>query len=403
MKYILILGDGMADRPVPQLGGKTPLQYANIPHIHALAKNGQVGLVKTIPDNISPGSDVANLSVMGYDPTVYYTGRSPLEAVSIGIDLAESDITFRCNLVTLSDDEAFEHKTMVDYSADEISTPEAQLLVCAIKQAFDNEVMCYYKGISYRHCLVWQNGSLNITLTPPHDISDQPILNYLPKGEGQQALLDMMKKSHDLLKNHPVNLARIALGLRPANAIWLWGQGSKPTLPSFYEKFGMHGVMISAVDLLKGIGIAAGLKNIDVPGATGNIHTNFKGKAQAVIDALKQGADFVYLHMEAPDECGHRGEIQNKVKSIELIDQEVVAFLKPQLDKMNEPYKILFLPDHATPLCTRTHSSEPVPFLIYESASEKAPCNLSYTEEDAQKSTLYFDKGHLLINYFLSN
>ena len=400
MKYVVILGDGMADYPMPQLDNKTPLQKANKPNIDALAKKAVVGLVQTIPQGIPPGSDAANLSVMGYNPQIYYTGRSPLEAVSIGIELKETDVALRCNLVNLSEaEDNYIDKTMVDYSSDEISTDESRILIEAVNEAFKNDAFTFYPGISYRHCLVWNNGKTGLGLTPPHDISEKKITEYLPK-EPSGLLLDMMKRSYDILKDHPINKARRERGLRPANSIWLWGEGKKPALSSFKEKYNISGAMISAVDLLKGIGICAGLESIDVEGATGNIHTNFIGKANEAVKAIDSGKDFVYVHVEAPDECGHRYEIENKVKSIELIDSQV---LKPILDglKKYDEYRILILPDHPTPLSLRTHTSEAVPFLIYDSTKPVESPASSYDEFEAKKSGVLIPEGYKLMDYFI--
>lgn len=400
MKYVLILGDGMADYPVPQLGNKTPLQYANKPNIDFLAQNGEVGIVKTIPEGIPPGSDAANLSVMGYDPQKYYTGRSPLEAVSMGIELSDTDVALRCNLVTLSQDESYSDKIMIDYSSDEISTEESKELIAEVNNRLKTDSITFYPGISYRHCMVWENGSLGLNLTPPHDILDKKITEYLPSNNSQ-IIMDLMLKSYDILKDHPVNRARISRGLRPANSIWLWGEGKKPFLPIFLEKYKLKGSVISAVDLIKGIGLLAGLNNVDVKGATGNIHTNFSGKAQAALDELESGRDFVYLHVEAPDECGHRYEIENKVKSIEIIDNLIVGPILKALEKY-EDYKIMILPDHPTPLSLRTHTSDPVPFLIYQKTKNIKSGIDSYDEEQALKTGLVIREGHKLMDYFLS-
>lgn len=403
MKYILILADGMADWPVPSLGGKTPLETAQLPNVNALARKGTVGLVQTVPEGIAPGSDVANLSVLGYDPKECYTGRSPLEAISIGVPLAEEDVTFRANVVTLSEDEPYAEKTMIDYSSDEITTEEARELIASLKEAFDNDTLMLHSGISYRHLLVWHGGVLGTDLTPPHDISDRKVTDYLPKGEGAEVLLPLMEKSYEILKNHPVNEARRARGLRPANSLWLWGAGTKPRLQNFTEKTGHHGTMISAVDLLKGIALGSGMESIDVPGATGNIDTNFKGKAEAALDAFSRGQDFVYLHMEAPDECGHRGEAENKVKSLELIDREVVGPIWEALKKSGEPFKLLFMPDHPTPLEIRTHVRDAVPFLLYDSEGTDAPFGRAYTEANAKESGIFVEKGHTLLDEFLKS
>ncbi len=399
MKYVVILGDGMADYPMPELDNKTPLQYAKKPTIDMLASKGTVGLVRTVPEGIAPGSDAANLSVMGYNPKVYYTGRSPLEAVSMGLELSPTDVALRCNLVHLSEDESeYSDKTMIDYSSDEISTAESKVLIEAVNDALKTQDINFYPGISYRHCMVWSNGKTDLGCTPPHDISDKKITDYLPKEESG-LLLNLMKKSYEILKDHPVNQARKARGLRTANSIWLWGEGKKPALSSFQEKYNKTGAMISAVDLLKGIGICAGLDSIDVEGVTGNIDTNFIGKANAAIKALEDGKDFVYVHVEAPDECGHRYEIENKVKAIELLDSQIV---KPILDGISKfDYRVLVLPDHPTPLRLRTHTSEPVPFIIYDSTDEIQSPAKSYDEFEAKKSGVYVDDGYTLMDLFI--
>ena len=403
MKYIVILGDGMSDYPVEELGGKTPLEVAKKPTIDYMCAHGEVGLVKNVPENLSPGSDVANLAAMGYDPQKYYSGRSPLEAVSIGVDMKDTDIVFRCNVVNVTEEEEnYEDKIITDHSADEISTEEARELVEAIEEAFGNDIFKFYPGVSYRHALVWDKGPYDFTLTPPHDILERRIGDYMPKGEGAELIYDMMKKSYDILNNHPVNIKRAERGLKKANSIWIWGEGKKPLLDSFFNKFGKKGSVISAVDLIKGIAICAGMESIDVEGATGNVHTNFDGKAKAAIDALKSGSDYVYIHMEAPDECGHRHEVENKVKSIELIDEKVVKFVKETLERDGIEYKMLILPDHPTPLCLRTHTRDAVPFIIYDSTNEKNSGIDSYTENNAAKSNIVVNEGHTLIDRLFS-
>ncbi|MDP4093602.1 MAG: cofactor-independent phosphoglycerate mutase [Bacillota bacterium] len=400
MKYVVVLGDGMADYPVPQLENKTPLQYAKKSNIDYLAQHGEVGMVKTIPDGIPPGSDAANLSVLGYSPLKYYTGRSPLEAVSMGIELSAQDVSFRCNLVNLSDEENYEDKTMIDYSSDEISTEESRQLIEEVNRRFKNSSIQFYPGISYRHCMVWRNGPEKYKLTPPHDISERKIKDYLPLGETGRILLNMMIKSSSFLKDHPVNKSRIARGLRPANSIWLWGEGKKPAISSFFDKYSVKGSVISAVDLIKGIGICAGMKSIDVEGATGNVNTNFLGKAQAALKELESGSDFVYVHVEAPDECGHRYEIENKVKSIELIDEKIVGTLLKGLDRYDD-YRIMVLPDHPTPLSLRTHTREPVPFIIYQKSKEKSSGVQGYDEAQASGTGLFLDEGYKLMDRFI--
>lgn len=400
MKYIVVLGDGMADYPIQTLGGKTPLQYAKKPNIDALAKQSEIGLCRTVPEGFKPGSDVANLSVMGYNPKDCYTGRSPLEAVSIGIDLAATDVTLRCNLVTLTDEEAYEDRRMLDYSAGEISTQEARELITYLKKHFDSERFTLYSGVAYRHCLVVKNGVTGNDLTPPHDITDKPIRDHLPKGPLGEKYLDIMKRSAELLRSHPINKARIAAGKRPANSVWFWGEGTKPSLENFQTKFGKKGGVISAVDLVKGIGILAGMKIIDVPGATGNYDTNFAGKAQCALDELLGGLDFVYIHMEAPDECGHQGDIAHKVYSIEQIDEKVVKRLAEGLKAANEDFRILLCPDHPTPIAVRTHVSDPVPYLLYDSRKAVGGSD-SYDEESAKNTGVFVEKGWQLMKKLL--
>ena len=369
MKYLVVLYDGMADYPVPALGGKTPMELAKKPLLDRLARFGEVGTVKTVAEGLKPGSDIANMSVLGYNPKECYTGRSPLEAVSIGVNMLDTDIIFRTNLVTLSDEENYEDKTMVDYSAGDISTEEATEIIKSVQEHFGNDIFAFYSGVAYRHCLVWHGGTLDLgKMTPPHDISGKVIGEHLSKSENAKELIAMMKASYDFLMEHPVNKKRIAEGKRPANSIWLWGEGTKPSLPDFKAKYGVDGTIISAVDLLKGIAKCANMGAPDVQGATGYIDTNFEGKAQCAIEELKT-KDFVYIHIEAPDECGHRNEPENKVKSIELIDSKVLSLLLPELDKYPD-YKILVLPDHPTPIVTMTHAADPVPFMIYHKNGE---------------------------------
>lgn len=400
MKYVVVLADGMADYPVPQLSDKTPLQVANKPNMDFLASCGEIGLVKTIPDSLPPGSDVANLSVLGYDPVIYYTGRSPLEAASMGIQMKNTDVAFRANLVTLSDAGEYKQRIMIDHSSDEITTAEASLLIDAINSSFSNSFLTFYKGISYRHCLIWKDGNLDLDLTPPHDILGKSLDAYLPKGKGSGMILDMMQRSVRILDNHPVNLSRVNRGLKPANSIWIWGQGKKPALPAFKDKYGLDGAVISAVDLIKGLGICAGLDSIDVEGATGNIHTNYKGKAHTALMSLKSGKDFVFIHIEAPDECGHRYETDNKVKSIELIDELVIGTLLKGLQEY-EDYKLLILPDHPTPLSLRTHTRDPVPYILYWKSKSRQGIARRYDEYTAKNSGLVFETGPDLMAYFV--
>lgn len=398
MKYIVILGDGMADYPLDELGGKTPLQAAKKPNFDLMAQKGQLGLVKTIPDGQKPGSDNANLSVLGYDPRIYYSGRSPLEAVSIGITLNEDDVTYRCNLVTLSDADRYEDAVMVDYSSDEISTVEADELIQYLSKHFSELGVELYTGVSYRHCMVLRDADTGTNLTPPHDISGKQVGAYLPKEGNAQLLNYLMRESYKLLREHPVNIKRVQQGKRPATSVWFWGEGRKPALSSFQEKYGKKGAVISAVDLIKGIAICAGMKSIDVPGATGNIDTNFAGKAQAALDALAGGADFVYVHIEAPDECGHRQEIGNKVRAIELIDEKIAGPILAEMNKGQEEFAIMVLPDHPTPLALRTHTAEPVPFLIYRRGGQQGS-GLPYDEASAKSTGLFINEGHQLLQY----
>ena len=394
MKSVVILLDGAADTPVLELGNKTPLEVANKPVIDSLAALGEMGMVTTVPENLPPGSDVANLAVFGYDPQKYYTGRSPLEALSMGVSLELSDTTFRTNVVTLSEDEPYEEKTMIDYSSDEITTEESTQLIKAVNDALSTSEYEFFSGISYRHLMVWHNKENNFSLTPPHDISDRKVTEYLPK---DSILLDLMKKSYEILKDHPVNLDRKKRGLRPANSIWIWGNGTKPNLTTFDELYGIRGSVVSAVDLIKGIGTGAGLNVVDVIGATGNVHTNFDGKAEAAIGELKNGADFVYVHLEAPDEAGHRHEIDNKVKAIELIDEKIVSPIFNYLKDSGEDFSMLLMPDHPTPLAIRTHTSDPVPYILYRSDACGDKNNLKYTEEDAKSTGIFNENGYTLM------
>jgi 2,3-bisphosphoglycerate-independent phosphoglycerate mutase len=400
MKYIVILGDGMADEKIEKINNQTPLQVAHKPTIDRLSKNGELGLVSTIPKGMSPGSDTANLSVMGYDPRQYYTGRSPLEAISIGIDMKDTDISYRCNFVTLTEEENYNEKTILDHSSGEITTDEARALMDAIIKEFSNDYLTFYKGVSYRHILIWAGGSTNVDLTPPHNILEQKIGAYMPKGDGADIIYDIMKRSYDVLKNHEVNLKRIERGLNPANSLWIWGEGKKPMLSPFEEKYGLKGTMISAVDLLKGIALGAKMTSIDVEGATGNLHTNYEGKAMACIEALENGSDFVYVHVEAPDECGHQGVLEDKIKSIELIDEKIVSRVVNHFDANGLAYRILVLPDHPTPLAIRTHTNKPVPYALYDSTKIQAS-GLPYNEETAGTTGNFFDNGYQLMAYFL--
>lgn len=399
MKYIVVLIDGAADTEVKELGGKTPLEAAVKPNIDSLSQYGEVGMVTTVPEGMPPGSDVANLAVFGYDPKKYYSGRSPLEAESIGIPLKLSDTTFRTNVVTLSDEENYEDKRMVDYSSDEITSEESHQLIKALNDALATDEYEFYGGTSYRHILVWHNKENDFSLTPPHDISERVIGEYLPK---DKTLREIMEKSYDILKNHPVNIERQKRGLHPANSAWIWGNGTKPNLDTYKDKFGLSGTVISAVDLIKGIGRCAGLNVVEVEGATGTVHTNFDGKAKAAIEAMEKGSEFLYIHLEAADEAGHRHEIDNKVKSIELIDEKIVGPILSYLKEHGEDFHMLIMPDHPTPLDIRTHTSDPVPYILYKSECEKPSGISSYTENNARTGGTVTDFGHQLISKLLS-
>ena len=393
MKYLVLLCDGMADTPVQKLGGKTPMQAAYKPCMDALARDSLAGMCRTVAKGLKPGSDVANLSVMGYDPFECYTGRSPLEAASIGIELKDSDVTLRCNLVTLSDDEPYEKKTMIDYCAGDISTGEAEKIIKTVDEKLGKPPFKFYSGVSYRHCLVVDGGTTDLgNMTPPHDISGRVIGDYLSQSENAVPLIALMRESNKFLKEHPVNIDRVKRGLRPANSIWLWGEGTKPSMESFEAKFGVKAAVISAVDLLKGIGKCAKMQVPHVEGATGYIDTNFEGKTQAGIDAFKGGCDLVYMHFEAPDECGHRAEPENKVKSIEYIDRRVLVPMLEFLRSSGEDFRILIMPDHPTPIATRTHSPERVPFMIYDSRV-KAAGVVTFTEETAAGTGEFVEHG----------
>lgn len=399
MKYAVVLGDGMADEPIGQLGGKTPLAYANTPMMDQLSETGEVGLAKTIPAGMKPGSDTANLAVLGYDPEKYYSGRSPLEALSIGVPMLPTDIALRCNTVTLSDEPGipYAERTILDHSADEISTEDATVLVEAVREAFENETYKFYTGTSYRHCLIWANGVVQ-DITPPHDILGKKIGDYLPE---DPKLREMMEKSFDILNNHPLNAARAAAGKHKANSCWFWGAGTKPALSSFTEKTGKKGAMVSAVDLLKGIAVGAGMQVLHVEGATGGLTTNYEGKAAAAVQALlEDGNDFVYIHVEAPDEMGHQGSVENKVKSIEYLDSRVIRPLYKALAASGEDFRILVMPDHPTPIRLRTHTGDPVPYLLYDS-TKAAGTGVLYNEEAAKTTGVYIEHGYTLIDKLL--
>ena len=397
MKYLVLIPDGMADRKIDALGGKTPMDAANKPTMDLLAKRSLCGTVSNVPEGMVPESDTANLAVLSYDPKVFSKGRSPLEAVSMGIEMKADETAYRCNVVTLTEDEEnYEDRIILDHSADEITTPEADELIKALEAAMGDDIKKFHTGISYRHCLIWKNGNDKYNFNRPHDILGRRIGEYLPAGEEGKEFYELMKKSYDILKDHPVNLARKARGLKPANSAWLWSPGKKPQLPSFKEKWGLDGAVISAVDLIKGIGLCAGMQVPDVPGVTGNVHTNYDGKAEYTIDAFKNGADLVYVHVEAPDECGHRAEIENKVKSIELIDSKILKPVYEYLVSTGEDFKIMILPDHPTPIEIRTHSMEPVPFMIYSSAKEECGVDC-FCEDEAEAKKYYIPRGHDLM------
>ncbi len=401
MKYVVILGDGMADYRQKFLGDKTPLEIAKKPNVDALCPHSEVGKLRTVPCGMKPGSDVANLSVLGYDPKECYTGRSPLEAASIGIDLKNTDVTARANLVTLSDEENYRDKTMLDYSAGEISTAEAKILIDYLAKEINDDVYTLYSGISYRHCLVVNRGKVAGDLTPPHDITGRAIRDYLPQTETGKKYLSVMEKSYELLKDHPINKERVKQGKRSANSLWFWGEGTKPALQNFKERFGLNGGIISAVDLLKGIGKLAGMRVIEVDGATGNYDTNFEGKAKACIDALSSGLDYVYLHMEAPDECGHHGDAEHKIYSIEQIDEKVIKPILDSLKKSGERFSMLICPDHPTPLSTMTHCADPVPYILYRSDDSLSSSVSEYNEASAESTGVFVENGVEMAKRFL--
>lgn len=393
MKYIVVLGDGMADEPIPELGNKTPLDAAATPVMDALAGAGIIGTVQNVPAGMAPGSDVANLSVLGYDPAANYSGRSPLEALSVGVQMDEDDVIFRSNIVTLTESEPYAQKTILDHSSGEISTEDADVLMDAIRAKFNSDTFQFYTGTSYRHILVWKGGKV-CQLEPPHDHLGKVIGPYLPQ---EVALRRMMKESFDILNNHPLNLARAAQGKHKANSLWFWGAGTKPRVQNFYEKTGLKGAMISAVDLLKGIAVGAGMEVCQVPGATGSIDTNYEGKAQAAIDALlRDGCDYVYIHVEAPDEMGHQGRTQDKVKSIEYLDSRLIARVKQAMEEANEDFRILVLPDHPTPIRIRTHTADPVPYLLYDSTRQLKKRE-RFTEEAARNANNFEPNGYRLL------
>lgn len=402
MKYFILVPDGAGDDKVEALNGKTPLEVADMPCVTKLAQKGRVGMVKTVPDGIAPGSDAANLSVMGYDPCVYLTGRSPLEAASIGIEMSDTDVAFRTNIITLSGEGEYDDLTVLDHSAGDITTEEAAILIQAVQDALGEDDLKFYPGVSYRHCMIVNNGRTDYDLTPPHDILGKRAGDYLPKGPDAERITTLMKKSYEILKDHPVNKARMEKGLNPANTIWIWGQGKKPNLSSFTEKYGITGTAISAVDLIKGIAICAGLDSVDVEGATGTLHTNFEGKCQAAIDEFKNGKDFVYMHLEGPDECSHQGDMEGKIQCLGDIDSKILAPVVKYLEETEENFTVLVVPDHRTPLAIRTHSSTPVPYVIYRSNDVQPLDETKAFCEVSGETGIYFDNGYEMADYFFS-
>ncbi len=397
MKYIVVLGDGMADEPIEALGNKTPLEYADTPAMDALASGGEMGMVQNVPFGMSPGSEIANLSVMGYDPLTDFTGRSPLEALSVGVEMEPDDVIFRCNVVTVTEEEPYVEKTILDHSASEISTADADILMDAIREAFNSEEFQFYTGTSYRHIMVWKHGKVS-SLEPPHDHLTQVIGPHLPQ---EEVLRSFMERSFDILNNHPLNVARAAAGKNKANSLWYWGAGTKPSLQNFTQKTGLTGAMISAVDLLKGIAVGAEMKVCEVEGATGSIDTNWDGKAQAAIDALLQaGCDFAYIHVEAPDEMAHQGLTEEKVKSIEYLDHIIVAPVMKAMEDAGEDYRILLLPDHPNLLRLRTHTPDPVPYVFFDSTRQQKKL-ARYGETEAKATGLFEPQGHKLMERFL--
>ncbi len=399
MKYVVIVGDGMPDYPIEEIGGLTPLEYAHTPHMDMMCRRGEVGTTSNVPEGMPAGSDVANLSLLGYDPLRYYTGRAPIEAVAMGVDLGEKDVAFRCNLVTLSQEEYYSKRVMLDYSADEISTKEAASLLEEISSRLGTEKFHFHAGVSYRHLMVWQEGAGDIVLIPPHDISGLEIGGYLPRGAGADVILELMENSSTFLPEHAVNKERAKRGLGIASSIWIWGQGTRLFLDSFAQKYALEGTVISAVDLVKGLGLCAGLSVAEVSGATGNINTNYRGKALKALEKLHAGNDFVFIHIEAPDEAGHRGELETKIKAIEEIDEKVVGEVLGGLDSFKD-VKIMVLADHPTPLALRTHTSEAVPFVIYRKGNPEHNRQISFNEKLAMQGR-HLQQGFTLMDYFI--
>jgi 2,3-bisphosphoglycerate-independent phosphoglycerate mutase len=400
MKYVVIIGDGMADRPIAALGGKTPLQKADTPNMDRLASTGIVGRVRTVPEGMHPGSDVANLSIFGYDPARFYSGRAPLEAASIGVELGSDDVAFRCNLVTLRYNKDRSKAVMEDYSSGHISSDEARELILEINSQLGTDELVFYPGVSYRHLMVWTGGSADLECVPPHDILGRDIIDYLPVGKGEEVIRGLMLKSVDILDCHPVNRNRVRDGKNPGNSLWFWGQGRRPQMPVFRDKYGINGALVSAVDLTRGLGIYAGFEILKVPGMTGYLDTNYKGKAEATLEALNR-VDFVYLHVEAPDEAGHSGKYQDKVRAIEDFDKYIVGSVMEGMRAFPE-YRVLVLPDHATPVELRTHSEEPVPFVLYDNLKQTGSIVSAYDETiTGRNDIMVFEEGFRLMDYFI--
>ncbi len=396
----MIVGDGMADRPVEELNGRTPLQKAYTPNMDKLAAISILGKVRTVPEGMHPGSDVANLSILGYDPAIYFSGRAPLEAASIGVELGKNDVAFRCNLVTLKFNRDRTRAAMEDYSSGHISSNEATELISEVGRQLGTETISFYPGVSYRHLMVWAEGSTDIECVPPHDILGKEVIDYLPVGKGEEVIRKIMMDSVDILESHPVNRNRIRDGKNPGNSVWLWGQGRRPQMPTFHEKYGISGALVSAVDLTKGLGIYAGFEILKVPGITGWIDTNYKGKADATLEALKK-VDFMYLHVEAPDEAGHSGSCKDKIQAIEDFDKFIVGGVLEGMKAFSE-YRIIVLPDHATPVELRTHSAEPVPFMLYDSRAPKSNAVSAYDETITERDDIMvFEEGYKLMDYFI--
>lgn len=396
MKYFVLIPDGMADEKINELGDLSPMEKAHKPTMDALAAESFVGTVSNVPQGMVPESDTANLAILSYDPKIYSKGRSPLEAVSMGIDMKPDETAYRCNVVTLSDEGDYDNKIMLDHSADEITTAEADLLIKALDEKLGDDAKKFYTGVSYRHCLIWKNGNDKYNFMRPHDILGQSIKDYLPSGPEGEEFYRLMRASWDILNGHPVNEDRRRRGLKAANSAWLWSPGKKPALPCFADRWGLNGAVISAVDLIKGIGLCAGMNSIDVDGATGNVHTNYEGKADAAIKAFRDGHDYVYVHVEGPDECGHRAETENKVLAIEMIDKKILAPVFEYLKSTGEDFKIMILPDHPTPVRLRTHTIDPVPFMIY-SSSKKSNGVDKFCELSAAAKNNYVDRGYTLM------